>query len=178
MTVLTQCAAHLAWSWPRPPRASCAGCRLCPRAAGQPPPPCPAPTPSAAPRATPRSCARARWRPAARRASWWLCARLVCGGDVASAVYLNRLQSIHKNNSLHHITCHCDRSFSCHMQVLTEINLGNWNNFANKRDNNFSRSTSVTIAVSVSPSPCHSITRMPSLTRHEGMLAWPQSNLT
>ena len=66
-----------------------------------------------------------------------VCARLVCGGDAATAEYSNRLQSIHKNNSLHHITCHCDRSFSCHMQVLTEINLGNWNNFANKRDNNF-----------------------------------------
>ena len=152
VTVLTQCAAHLAWSWPRPRRASCAGCRLCPRAGS--PPPCPAQTPSAAPRATPRSCARARWRPAARCASWWFCARLVCWGDVATAEYPSRLQSTHKNNFVHHITCHCERCSSCHMQVLTEI-LANGIIWQIKKGNDFWRATSVTIEASASVTMSH-----------------------
>ena len=57
-------------------------------------------------------------------------------GDVATADYLNRLQSTHKNNFVHHITCHCERCSSCHMQVLTEI-LANGIIWQIKKGNDF-----------------------------------------
>ena len=78
-----------------------------------------------------------------------LCQVLSSGGDVATADYLNRLQSTHKNNFVHHITCHCERCSSCHMQVLTEI-LANGIIWQIKKGNDFWRATSVTIEASAS----------------------------
>ena len=75
---------------------------------------------------------------------------------------LNRLQSTHKNN-FHHITCHCERCSSCHMQVLTEI-LANGIIWQIKRAT-ISEEPLRSQLKHLLLSPCHSITRL-SLT-HE-----------
>ena len=71
---------------------------------------------------------------------------------------LNRLQSTHKNNFVHHITCHCERCSSCHMQVLTEI-LANGIIWQIKRAT-ISEEPLQSLLKHLLLSPCHSITRL------------------